>query len=90
MQQKLQGMGQLSSFERNFARLFSIFEEEGYIMQNPTGEPYQASRTDCEASIVGSTSSKMAIVKTLKPIIYKKQDGALQLLQKAIVIAEKG
>jgi hypothetical protein len=45
-------MGQAASFERNFNRLSSVFEEEGFIIQDPTNELYNDSRTDCEASIV--------------------------------------
>jgi hypothetical protein len=89
MQYKLKEIGKADVFERNFNRLFSIFEEEGFIVQDPTNEAYNDSRTDCEASIAGSLSSKMKITKTLKPVIYKKTDNAVQLLQKAVVIVEK-
>jgi hypothetical protein len=89
IQQKIKEMGKAEGFERNFNRLFSIFEEEGFIVQNPTNEPYTDSRTDCEASIAGSLSAKMKITKTLKPIIYRKENAGVQLLQKAVVIVEK-
>jgi len=89
MQYKLKEMGKADGFERNFKRLYSIFEEEGFVIQDPTDEIYNDSRTDCEASIAGTLSSKMKITKTLKPIIYKKSDDTVQLLQKAIVIVEK-
>lgn len=89
IQQKLREMGKAESFERNFNRLFAVFEEDGFIVQNPTNEAYSDSRTDCEASIAGSLSSKMKITKTLKPIIYRKDNANVQLLQKAVVIVEK-
>lgn len=76
------------NLERNFDRLFNLFEEEGFIVQDPTGEPYTESRTDCEASISGRIGSKMKITRTIKPVIYQKTDGGVQLLQKAVVIAE--
>jgi hypothetical protein len=38
---------------------------------------------------VGNVSSKMKITKTLKPIIYQKLQGNVQLQQKAVVIVEK-
>ena len=88
IQNKLQEQGILTTFERNFNRLTSIFEEDGYIIQNPTNELYNESRTDCEASIVGTIGTNMKITKTLKPIIYQQNDGALQLIQKAVVIVE--
>jgi len=88
MQAKVKGTGAAQNFERNFNRLFNIFEEDGYIIQDPTGEAYTETRTDCEASISGRIGSKMKITRTIKPIIYQKRDGNVQLLQKAVVIAE--
>ena len=88
LQSKIRESGAAQSFERNFNRLFTIFEEDGYIIQDPTGEVYTETRTDCEASISGRMGSKMRITRTIKPIIYQKRDGSVQLLQKAVVIAE--
>ena len=88
MQSKIRESGAAQSFERNFNRLFTIFEEDGYIIQDPTGEAYTETRTDCEASISGRMGSKMRITRTIKRIIYQKRDGSVQLLQKAVVIAE--
>jgi hypothetical protein len=65
-----------------------MFEEEGYIIQDPTGEAYSDTRTDCEASISGRITPKMKITRTIKPIIYQRRDDSIQLLQKAVVIAE--
>ncbi len=89
LQQKIAMSSESSSCERNFSRLFNLFEEEGYIVQNPLGENYSESRTDCEASIVGEPAAKMTIRKVLKPAIYQKDNGRLQLIQKAVVIVEK-
>jgi hypothetical protein len=88
IQQKIKKLSDASSFERNFNKLNTLLEEEGFIIQDPTNEPYLSTRTDCEASITSNAFHKMTITKTLKPIIYKKIDGNLQLLQKAIVIVE--
>ncbi|MFN0083431.1 MAG: hypothetical protein ACKVOM_13055 [Ferruginibacter sp.] len=86
---KINNLAEPALFERNLNRLYAIFEEEGYIIHDPTNEAYEATRTDCEASIVGSAAGKMKITKTLKPIIYQKLQGNVQLQQKAIVIVEK-
>lgn len=80
--------GIAQDFDRNFTRLFNVFEEEGYLIQDPTGEPYSETRTDCEASISGTVRSKMKITRTIKPSIYQRKDGSIQLLQKAVVIVE--
>src|SRR5690349_13004349 len=88
MQAKTKEGGIAQQFERNFNRLFNLFEEEGYMIQDPTGEAYTESRTDCEASISGRISSKMKITRTIKPIVYQRKDNGMQLLQKAVVIVE--
>ena len=88
IQTKLNDLTDTTPFERNLNRLFAIFEEEGYVVKNPMQEPYQESRTDCEASIVGNINAKMKITKVLKPIIYQKTGAQMQWVQKAIVIVE--
>ena len=88
MQSKIKESGEAQNFERNFTRLFNIFEEDGFIIQNPTGEAYSETRTDYEASISGRIGSKMKITRTVKPIIYQRKDGNVQLVQKGVVIAE--
>lgn len=88
MQAKLKEAGSAATFERNFNRLFNIFEEDGYIIQDPTGDAYSETRTDCEVSISGRLSSKMKITRTIKPIIYRREDGNVRLVQKGVVIAE--
>src|SRR5438874_1305977 len=88
MQAKLKESGIAENFERNFKRLYHVFEEEGYLIQDPTGEAYSDTRTDCEAGISGRIGSKMKITRTIKPIIYQRKDGSVHLLQKGVVIAE--
>lgn len=88
MQAKIKDSVAAQNFERNFNRLFNLFEEEGFIIQDPTGETYAETRTDCEASISGRIGSKMKITRTIKPIIYQRKDGSVQLVQKGVVIAE--
>ena len=85
---KIKEGGTAQTFERNLNRLFDLFEEDGYIIQDPTGETYSETRTDCEASISGRIHSKMKITRTIKPIIYQKKEDTVQLLQKGVVIAE--
>ncbi|KAA5534487.1 hypothetical protein F0919_07650 [Taibaiella lutea] len=88
IKQKLEQDNLAGKFERNFNRLFSAFEEEGYTCNNPLGERYTDSRSDCTANIVGRESKNMMITQVIKPIIYQKENGALTLIQKGIVIVE--
>ena len=85
---KIKDAGAAHNFDRNFNRLFNLFEEEGFIIRDPTGETYADTRTDCEASISGRLGSKMKITRTIKPIIYQRKDGGVHLLQKGVVIVE--
>lgn len=78
-----------SRFERNFNKLNNIFEEEGFICNNPLGEKYTDARTDCTASIAGAEGRDMVITQVIKPVIYQRKEGALSLVQKGIVIVER-
>ena len=86
--QKLVQDNLLTRYERNLNRLFSIFEEEGYLCSNPLGEKYNDSRTDCTANVVGKEGKNMIITQVIKPIIYLKKDNEVTLIQKGIVIVE--
>jgi hypothetical protein len=88
MQSKIKEMNAAPNFERNFSRLFSLFEEDGYVIQDPTGEAYTESRTDCEASISGRIGSKLKITRTIKPVIYQKTSEGISLAQKGVIIVE--
>jgi len=88
IQQKLKQDNILKPYERNFNRLFNTLEEEGYTYQNPLGEKYKDTRTDCVVNIVGKEGKNMIITQVIKPIIYKKEGNEIVLVQKGIVIAE--
>lgn len=89
IQQKIKQENLESKFDRNFNRIFSIIEEEGYICRYPLGEKYDETRTDCDATITGNMGKEMIISQVIKPVIYKKTDEGATLVQKAIVIVEK-
>lgn len=88
LKSKIKECGLANQFERNFSRLLTLFEEEGYLVQDPTGEAYTEARTDCESSISGRLGTSMTIARTIKPIIYQRKDNVAQLLQKGVVIVE--
>ncbi|MNE18164.1 hypothetical protein D3C80_1111820 [compost metagenome] len=86
--QKIEQEQLAAKFERNFNKIYTLFEEEGLHCINPLGEKYTESRTDCEASIVGEGGRNMKITKVIKPIVYRQQQGQMVLIQKGIVIVE--
>ncbi|MFL5729320.1 MAG: hypothetical protein ACJ75J_07515 [Cytophagaceae bacterium] len=78
----------LQKIERNIRRIKNCLEESGIIYHDPLGEDYNETRTDCEASIVGTSSENLKIVEVIKPIIRKKEGQQTSIIQKAIVIVE--
>jgi hypothetical protein len=90
-----------NSLHRNLSRLHTLIESElftdghgaiGLSFHNPIGEPYNVSRTDCEANIAGSGAEDLEIVEVIKPIIYfsLKDGGHVRklIVQKAVVVVK--
>ena len=76
-----------SKLDRAKNRIWNHFEQAGYIINNPIGEPYSETRTDCEAHISGEQLKNLVISEVLKPIIYQKDEsGQLALRQQGVVI----
>ncbi|MEO1436067.1 MAG: hypothetical protein AAFV80_11070 [Bacteroidota bacterium] len=74
------------SVSRNFDRIFRQFEAYGLFYQDPIGEPYSETRTDCDATISGNGRRNLTITEVIKPLIFEKQGDMNQILQKAVVI----
>ncbi len=91
---KVQKLKDQNSIQRNIDRIKNYFETEafpgghGLVYHNPLGENYNETRTDCEASISGSTHDNLEIIEVLKPIIYAKYGDSQMVVQKAIVIVQ--
>lgn len=89
------------SIHRNVNKLRDLIENElfkgtagtiGLSYHNPLGEVYSDTRTDCEASIAGTSADDLEIVEVIKPIIfysYLEEDKVIKaIVQKAVVIAK--
>ena len=79
---------------RRVEKMRSIFEHDllngpGLVYEDPTGETYDETRTDCEATITGESADNLVIVETLKPIIRRVQGGESRIVQKGVVIVER-
>jgi len=72
--------------QRNFRRIKESWTKMGLRYDDPTGEAYDETRTDCEASISGESDQELFITETLKPIIRYQEDGYSKIIQRAIVI----
>ncbi|TWF35832.1 hypothetical protein FHW36_108188 [Chitinophaga polysaccharea] len=80
---------ELASLQRNIDRIKQHFEEAGYTILNPLGEPYRETRVDYEASITGDLSDNMEIVNVIKPVVYYTADGHKSILQKGVVMPQQ-
>jgi len=89
------------SIHRNVNKLRDLIENElfkgtegtiGLSYYNPIGETYSDTRTDCEASIAGTSTDNLEIVEVIKPIIfysYLEDDKVMKaIVQKAVVVAK--
>lgn len=87
LEKKTSGKPELASLQRNIERIKQNFEEAGYTILNPIGEPYHETRIDYEASITGHMGSSMQIINVVKPVVYFTAGGHKSILQKGVVIA---
>ncbi|MGD9487148.1 MAG: hypothetical protein AB7W47_03960 [Calditrichaceae bacterium] len=83
-----------NSIGRNIQKLREYFEnnifsdELGLSYHSPLGESFNETRTDCEASIAGSSTENLLITEVIKPVIRVHQGDRTFIIQKAVVIVE--
>ena len=73
---------------RHLSRIIETLEDENIRVSDPTGETYTETRTDCEASISGSSTTNLHIVEVIKPIVVVLENGLPRMIQKGVVIVE--
>jgi len=99
IEKKASLMQEQNSISRNINKIKEMIENEffshesqqhsvGFIYHNPIGESYNETRTDCEASISGTSTDDLEIIEVIKPIIFLKQGGIKKMVQKAVVVAQ--
>ncbi len=93
VEKKLSKIETPHSIGRNINNLKSMFEnrlfekdKSGFVLENPIGQAYNESRTDCEASISGESTENLYIVEVIKPIIRLKKEGYNTIVQRAVVV----
>ena len=62
------------------------FEDLGFEVIDPLGEPFSETRTDCDASISGEECDNLIIQDVIKPIIRAKEGSSSTIIQRARVI----
>jgi len=71
---------------RYVSRIKEHFALLGFIIDDPLGEPFSETRTDCEATIAGESTENLIIEEVLKPIVRRRDQDSTFLLQRAVVI----
>jgi hypothetical protein len=94
IEQKIGKIQEPNSVQRNIDRIKEFFENDaltegqGLFYHNPSGEKFDETRTDCEATISGSGHDNLEIIEVIKPIIYIKYGQTQMIAQKGIVIVQ--
>ena len=98
---KASALTESNSIQRNVRNMRTWFERDimagqgGQVVvysltfHNPIGEPYNETRTDCDASIAGSGTEQLMITEVMKPIVWLSVGGAPKhIVQQAVVVVE--
>jgi hypothetical protein len=88
LEKKIGRLTEAHSMARNLERIQNAFGEMGLELENPLGQPYNETRTDCEASIAGTGTDRLVVTDVIKPIVRMRQGGGSFIIQKGVVIVE--
>jgi hypothetical protein len=100
IEKKATNIKEENSIQRNLNKMKGLLEEEffkgssiiGLSYQNPLGENYSDTRTDCEATIAGIGVDNLEIIEVIKPIIFfaYQEDEKVKkvIVQPAVVIVQ--
>ena len=95
IERKLEGAIEFEKIERNISRMKdafgSIFPGMDVEYENPMGQPYDDTRSDLEAHIVGEMTNDLVVVDVIKPTIRFRSTqppGTSLVVQKGIVSVE--
>ena len=98
MERRLRDMGAKDLCQRNLRRLNATVDSLARLLtddpsvevlaEDPTGEAYNETRTDCEASITGDQTTNLVITEVIRPIVRYRAGGRTTIIQRAVVIVE--
>ena len=83
--EKKQRLHSYDKLDRNLSRMKHLLEESGYSYSDPTGEEYNETRIDCEATILAE-KEPYTISETMKPLIVFTENNSRIIVQQARVI----
>jgi hypothetical protein len=93
IEKKSDKLSEENTISRNISKLKDIFEDEispnfSFSLRNPLNEKYDDTRTDLNADISGESTENLVVVEVIKPIIYIRESGKTQILQKGLVVVQ--
>ena len=86
VERKLPRLDHPELLQRNVAKMKEALRDLGLEYEDPAGQAYDETRTDCSASIAGVNTTDLVVTETLKPIIRIRDRSRVSLLQQAVVI----
>jgi len=88
IEKKLALHGDPNNLIRNINRIKEAMLDLSFFYEDPTGEDFQETRTDLEATISGKGTEGLKVVEVIKPIIRRGQRELSRVVQKGIVVVE--
>lgn len=88
LERKARRMEGGESLLRHVRRIREHYAELGLRYEDLTGEPFDETRTDCEAHIASASDENLVITEVLKPLIRVRSGPMTRLVQRAIVVVE--
>ena len=87
---KLKNPGSIGRNVRKMKEAFAqdLFPNGGLVYEDPIGQSYDETRSDCEASISGESTEDLVVVDTIKPIVRLTVHDMTRIVQRAVVVVE--
>lgn len=89
IEKKVKLHGDAGNILRNIEKIKDALSDLGYVYEDPTGQSFNQTRTDVDATITGAGVENLVIIDVIKPIVRLSSKGVSAIIQKGIVIVEQ-
>jgi hypothetical protein len=86
IERKLALHGDPGNARRNVQRIRDLFQELELFYEDPLDQPFDATRTDLEATISGPAVDGLVVVEVIRPIIRQGTRTRSRVVQKGVVV----
>ena len=73
---------------RNVEKVKAALAEAGIFFDDPTGQTFDETRTDLDATISGAGTDHLVVVEVIKPIIRLGTQDSSRVMQNGIVVVQ--